>query len=91
LRLFELPFDAVFDDTISAEMISRCQKKDIPLTVNRYINSDYPEEFERIRRDGRFSGFILYETATFLEFGTDGDCRIANDSVSEVLWRAEGE
>ena len=88
LRLYQLPFDSIFDDTISTAMIARCEQKDIPLTVNRYINPDYLEEFERIRHDGRFTGFVLYETATFLEFGPDGGCRVTNDSVADVCQRA---
>jgi hypothetical protein len=87
LRLYQLPFDAVFDDGVAGEMITRCQEKGIPLTVNRYINPDYPAEFERVRQDGRFSGFILYETARFLQFEADGGCRLDNDAVAEVCRR----
>jgi len=87
LRLFQLPFDAVFDDAVAAEMIACCQQRGIPLTVNRYINPDYPEEFERVRQDGRFSGFILYETAGFLHFAADGGCRLRNAAVAEVCQR----
>ena len=84
LRLYQLPFDAVFDDAVSVEMIACCQKQGIPLTINRYINSDYAEEFVRVRRDGRFSGFILYETAGFLKFEAGGHCRFENDAVAAV-------
>ena len=84
LRLFQLPFDAIFDDAVSADMIAHCRQQGIPLTVNRYINPDYPKEFERVRRDGRFSGFILYETAGFLQFEEGGGCRFSNDAVAEV-------
>jgi len=27
-----------------------------------------------VRKDGRFSGFILYETSTFLRFSVQGGC-----------------
>ncbi len=84
LRIYQLPFDAVFDDDVSAAMIARCQQQGIPLTVNRYINPEYGQEFERVRGDGRFSGFILYETAGFLKFDEDGGCRLSNDTVAEV-------
>lgn len=87
LRLFQLPFDAVFDDEVAGEMIARCREKGIPLTVNRYVNANYPGEFERVRRDGRFSGFILYETASFLRFEPEGGCRLENDMVAEVCRR----
>ena len=84
LRLYHLPFDAIFTDPISGRMIDRCQARGVPLVVNRYINPDYPEEFQQIQQDERFGGFILYETAGFLEYAEDGTCRIANDSVLDV-------
>jgi hypothetical protein len=84
LRMFQLPFDTVFNDSVSAEMIASCKEKGIPLTVNRYVNPNYPAEFKRVRQDGRFSGFILYETATFLRFDDKGECVLKNDVVAEV-------
>jgi len=84
LRLFQLPFNSIFDDSVAAEMIARCQEKGIPLTVNRYINVDYPAEFARVRQDGRFSGFILYETASCLQFTDPAACTLGNDAVSRV-------
>ena len=76
LRFFALPFDCVFDDSVAQEMIARCQDKNIPVTVNRYINrtNALAEEFQRIRNDGRFAGFILYETANFLRIMANGGC-----------------
>jgi len=84
LRMFEFPFEKVFSDPVAAEMIARCRRKDIPLVVNRYVNPNYPAEFKRVRNDQRFSGFILYETATFLKFKEDGKCGLENDAVAEV-------
>ena len=85
LRMYKLPFDTIFSDSVAEQMLARCEKNGIPVTVNRYINPDYPAQFERIRDDGRFSGFILYETANFLKFEEDGGpCRIRNDAVTEV-------
>ena len=84
LRLFQLPFDTVFSDSVAAEMIARCEKKGIPITVNRYINPNYPAEFQRVQQDGRFSGFILYETATCLRFDDQGGCVLQNEVVAEV-------
>jgi hypothetical protein len=84
LRLFELPFDSIFSDAIAAEMIARCEEKGIPLTVNRYINPNYPAEFSRIRQDGRFSGFILYEAASCLKFQDPASCTLQNDLVANV-------
>ena len=84
LRMFQLPFGTVFDDSVAAKMITSCEEKDIPITVNRYVNPDYPAEFRRVRQDGRFNGFILYETATFLSFDDQGGCILQNDVVAEV-------
>ena len=76
LRFFALPFDCVFDDAVAQEMIACCQSKRIPVTVNRYVNKtkSLTDEFLRIRRDARFAGFILYETASFLRILPHGGC-----------------
>lgn len=87
LRMYALPFDAVFTDDVAAEMISRCQAKGIPLTVNRYIHPTSADEFDRTRRDGRFSGFILYETASYLRFGPGPSCSVTHEVVKEIARR----
>ena len=84
LRMFQLPFDTVFNDSVATKMIASCEEKGIPITVNRYVNPNYPAEFKRVQRDGRFNGFILYETATFLRFDNQGGCILQSDAVAEV-------
>ncbi len=84
LRMFQLPFDNVFSDSVAAKMIANCEERGIPITVNRYINPNYPAEFRRVQQDGRFNGFILYETASFLHFDDQGGCILQNDVVAEV-------
>lgn len=84
LRMFQLPFDTVFSDPIAKNMISSCKEKGIPIVVNRYVNPNYPAEFKQVRQDGSFSGFILYETATFLRFNDQCECILQNDLVAEV-------
>ncbi len=84
LRIFALPFACVFEDAIAADMIARCKEKNIPLVVNRYIKPDYPAEFTRVRQDGRFSGFILYESADYLHFQDPPGCTFQNDVVARV-------
>ncbi len=91
MRMFAIPFDAIFNDSTAQEMIDRCRKKGIPLVVNRYIRKDYPQEFLRVREDNRFSGFILYETAAFLKFDDRGTCSLENDAVAEVSRLMKGE
>jgi len=91
LRMFQLPFDSIFDDAVAQEMIERCRGRDIPLTVNRYIHPTSADEFDRARADGRFAGFIMYETASYLRFDADGACSVANDTVAEIVRRANPE
>jgi hypothetical protein len=84
LRMFAQPFDAIFDDAVTAEMIERCQASQIPLTVNRYLQPTGVEEFRRVRADSRFSGYILYETASFLAYDAQGNCSVSHDVAQEI-------
>jgi hypothetical protein len=79
LRFYHLPFDAVFEDAVAQEMVERCRAAGLPICVNRYISAAkerLPEEVKRVRADGRFSGFILYETYDFIRFGREGECSV---------------
>ena len=72
-RFFALPFQCIYDDSVSAEIIDHCRDRGLPVTVNRYIRPDsLLDEARRIFRDGRFAGFILYETCSFLRLGAGG-------------------
>ena len=64
MRFFHSPFAWLFDDPVAQKMIQSCRQRGMPIVVNRYLNHDYEAEFRRVRQDGRFDGFILYETAT---------------------------
>jgi hypothetical protein len=82
LRFFALPFDCVFDDAVAQEVIARCRSKGIPVTVNRYINAEtLADEYARVKRDGRFAGFILYETASYLELQSGGGCSVSVPAI----------
>ena len=75
LRFYQMPFDAIFTDTIAQSMIAMCRKGNIPLTVNRYMGQardQLPSELHRVRKDGHFAGFIFYETQNFLRFDASG-------------------
>jgi len=88
LRMFHLPLSTIFGgDPVAKEMIDRCRKKGIPLTVNRYIGPSSADEFDRVRRDSRFSAFIIYETASYLQLQPDGGCRISNNIAAEISRR----
>jgi hypothetical protein len=86
LRFYALPFNSIFEDEIAQDLIRRCEKKSIPVTVNRYIDRspDIADEFRQVRKDGRFSGFILYETFNFLEYGAGGECEIYLPEVKSL-------
>ena len=81
LRFYSLPFTAVFDDRIAQEMIARCQKRAIPVSVNRYVRSageNLGKEVQRVKADGRLSGFIFYEVHDFITFPlTPGACSVS--------------
>lgn len=86
IRIFALPFDAIFTDPVAQDMVVQCRQRGIPIVVNRYLQprDQYLAEFRRVHEDGRFSGFILYETASFLAFGPDDTCRVTAPVVEEV-------
>ena len=82
--MYQLPFDSLWDDAVAQDMIARCEAKDIPLTVNRYINPEYVEEFEQVCNDKRFSAFVLYETANFLAYDGSDNCTCKEELVDQV-------
>ncbi len=84
-RFFSLKFDQVFDDQVGRELIDLCRKRNIPLTFNRYIRpNSLHEEYRRVRDDGRFVGFVLYETQVFLKYGPNGETSISMDAVRDL-------
>ncbi|MBT7702563.1 MAG: hypothetical protein HN700_19915 [Verrucomicrobia bacterium] len=88
LRFYHYPFDAVFDDPVSAQMIAHCQRRRVPLVLNRYVDSagdQLPQEIARVYADQRFSGFILYETANFIQFDDAGGCSLTLPAVQEAV------
>ena len=85
LRFYALPFDCVFDDDITQKLIERCRVNEIPITVNRYIKPDtLSDEVSRVRKDGRFAGFVLYETHSFLRFTLNGGCKISEPAAASL-------
>jgi hypothetical protein len=85
LRFFALSFDSIFTDGVAAEFIERCRKRGLPITFNRYLRPEsLREEYRRVRTDGRFAGFVLYETASYLRCGPDGECAVTVDEVKNL-------
>lgn len=85
LRFYQLPFECVFEDAVAQELVARCQDKGIPVTVNRYIKPEtLADEFRRVRDDGRFAGFILYETNSFMRTQRGGGCDISIPVVNTL-------
>jgi hypothetical protein len=77
-RFFHMQYAEALADPVSREIVERCRRRAIPVTFNQYISSgakegaDVPEQVRRVRADGRFSGFILYETSDFIRFDAQG-------------------
>ena len=74
LRPFAKPFDGIFQsDPVAQDMIRRCQKAAIPITVNRYVwgNEGLIDEYRKVRDDSRFAGFILYEVWSYMSLNDD--------------------
>lgn len=88
IRFFHLPFDCIFKDDLTQEVIAACERRNIPIAVNRYIKDHAPEtlenEYRSVRDDGRFTGFILYETKHIVRTHPDGSCTITKDGVDRL-------
>ncbi|MDB6168030.1 MAG: hypothetical protein JWM88_894 [Verrucomicrobia bacterium] len=89
LRFFSLPFDVLFHDDVTQEMISRAQAAHLPIAVNRYIDTagdKLADEFARVATDPRFDSFIFYEVSSFISFGAKpGECVVKNPRVLKAL------
>ena len=88
LRFFAVGFDRIFikKDAFANKMIDACNKRNIPITVNKYIwdPKKLQEKIDLIVQDGRFSGFILYETARYTKFGPKRDCSITMEEIKNL-------
>jgi hypothetical protein len=80
LRPFALPFEGIFGgDPVAGDMVGSCRDRRIPVTVNRYVwnRVGLADEFKRVRSDGRFDGFVLYETWSYMRAHSDGSWRLS--------------
>lgn len=85
LRFFHYPFDCLYEDEIARAMIDRCRAKGVPMTVNRYLQRPtLLDEYRRIRDDGRFAGFILYETWAFMDFHADNSVTVTMKEIDTL-------
>jgi len=84
-RFFSIPFEEILVDPVGAELAERCGKRNIPLTFTRYVRNETVEaEYKKVREDGRFAGFVLYETATYTKFTPDGGCEVIFDKIKTL-------
>ena len=82
LRFFVIKAGDVLGDPMTREVTDRCRRDGLPVTFDQYLGhagsavegAGVTEQLKRVRADGRFSGFILYETSTFLHFDAEGGC-----------------
>ncbi|NLX07317.1 MAG: hypothetical protein GXY33_19430 [Phycisphaerae bacterium] len=85
-RFFSCPFECLYNDDVTREIIDRCRSRNIPLTVNRYVHwNDLAGELRRVRDDERFCAFVFYETCTYLRYQPDGTCRLEMEPVEKAL------
>ena len=81
------PLETVLHDAVTADMAKRCAAKGVPLAFNRYISASggkLVEDLRRVRADGRFSGFIFYETYDFIRFNAEGGATVSLEQVKEA-------
>ena len=86
LRVFAKPFEGIFGaDATAQEMVAHAAARGIPVTVNRYVwdNPGLADELTRVRDDGRFAGFVLYETWSYTKINPDGTWTIADTGADE--------
>lgn len=89
LRFFTLPFSSLYEDDIAKDMINRSAKRGLPITVNRYVETPgekLTDEVQRVKSDGRFSGFIFYEVNSYINFGAHpGECTFKYPPVVKAI------
>lgn len=77
LRSLVLKPNEMLTDAYSQRVIQKCNKMNVPLHFNRYLNQVGPtfshlqNEMELIRHDGRFQSFILYEGKRLIGPGSE--------------------
>jgi hypothetical protein len=87
LRFFEFQPDFVLADDFTRRVLEACQARQLPITWNRYIGfagDHLAQEALRIRQDGRFSGFILYETSAYIQLDAQGGASVSSEPVRQV-------
>lgn len=80
LRFYAYQPKQILVDPVVAEMLTVCKENSLPVTFNRYLShagKKLPGEVTRVQNDGRFSGFILYETYDFIRFAPNGVCSLS--------------
>jgi hypothetical protein len=56
-----------------------------------HADQRYLDEFRRVRHDGRFCGFVLYETYSFMMFDAMGGCTITSAVVEDICREVKGK
>ena len=73
-------------------MVTRAQRRGLPLTINRYVTTPAEKlsaEVQRAKLDGRFAGFIFYETSDFIKYGpAPGQCTVSYPPVLQAATAA---
>jgi hypothetical protein len=88
IRFYHLQPDFLLADPVTQEIIETCRARGLRVVWNRYLAqaaNNLPAELEAIRKDGRFSGFILYETYDFVRFHEGGKITCAMPIIEQAL------
>ncbi len=93
IRSYHYQPDFLLVDPTTLEIIEACRARGLPVVWNRYLSqagNNLSAELKFIRYDGRFSGFILYETYDFVRFHEQGRVTCSMPIVEQAL-RQPGE
>ncbi len=88
---YQTPLGQMLSDGVVAEMIGVSRDHGLPVTVNRYVTAAgegrLKDEVRLVQLDGRFGGFIFYETYDYLAFKAEGECVVSKPWVAAAIER----
>ncbi len=78
---------AMLTDPVGGAMAAACRSVGVPISFNHHVYTNEPgylEEAQRVARDGRFAGLILYELNNFLRTDSGGVSRFTLPVVETI-------
>ena len=74
-------------DSFGRTLVETCRSAGIPISFNHHVFDEdgwYREEADRVAKDGRFAGLILYELNNYLRTEVNGDGRFTLSVVEKI-------